>query len=78
MTCEQLRAEIDKKLESMPRPSEDSSILLSCVWVLSDGCPRERSQLTHTSRMLSAETNAEADRIWQKAKQKAETLLSKL
>lgn len=78
MSCEQLRAEIEKKLESVPRPSKESSNLLACDWALSDGCPNERSQLTHTARILSAESNAEVDRIWQKAKQKTEALLSRL
>ena len=78
MSCEQLRAEIEEKIDTVPSGSKDKSYLLACAITLDDGCPNRRAQLTHTSRMLSAERNAEADRVWQDAKEKAESLLSSL
>lgn len=78
MSCEQLLFEIENRGERIPSGSKDASILAACAVALVDGCPSNRSQLTHTSRMLSAERNAEVDRIWQDAKKKAETLLSEL
>lgn len=78
MSCEQLRAEIDEKRGTVPSGSKDKSYLLASAIALDDGCPNNRAELTHTSRMLNAERNAEIDRIWQDAKEKAEALLKRL
>ena len=76
MSCEQLRAEIREKLDTVPEGSK--SYLLACDIALNDGCPSHRSRLTHTSRMLNAQREANMDRIWQRTKQEAETILDSL